>query len=213
MRIELVAFDFDGTLADTRAAIVATALQTLRELELGPVPEALFVTLIGLPLREAFLGAGVHDAAADACCDRYRACFPAHAGRIALFPAVRECLAELSAGGVSMGIVSSRGRASLHALVERLEIGAHFRAVLGDEDAVQKKPGPELVLKLAESVGVSPDRVLVVGDTTYDIEMGHAAGARTCAVTYGSHDRERLLRVRPTYQLDSLAELGALLAR
>jgi len=86
-----------------------------------------------------------------------------------------------------------------------------LRAVLGDEDARRKKPEPELVLKLAESAGVSPARVLVVGDTTYDIEMGHAAGAQTCAVTYGSHDRERLARVRPTYQLDSLAGLGALL--
>jgi phosphoglycolate phosphatase len=210
MRIEVVAFDFDGTLADTRAAIVAAAAQALRELAHPPLEERI-VPMIGLPLREAFLGAGVAEAAADACCDRYRACFPVHAGRIALFPAVRACLHELTARGVAMGIVSSRGRSSLHELVARLGIDEHFRAVLGDEDAVRKKPDPELVLKLAASLGTPPERVLVVGDTTYDIEMGHAAGAHTCAVTYGSHDRERLGRARPTHQLDSLAGLGALL--
>jgi phosphoglycolate phosphatase len=210
MPIEVVAFDFDGTLADTRAAIVAAAAQALRELDHPPLEERI-VPMIGLPLREAFLGAGVAEAAADACCDRYRACFPAHAARVTLFPEVRACLQELAARGVVMGIVSSRGRASLHELVARLDIGTHFHAVLGDEDALQKKPAPDLVLKLAASVGVLPERVLVVGDTSYDIEMGHAAGAQTCAVTYGSHDRERLGRARPTHQLDSLAGLGALL--
>jgi phosphoglycolate phosphatase len=210
MRIEVVAFDFDGTLADTRAAIVAAAAQTLRELDHSVLAESI-VPMIGLPLREAFIGAGIADEHADACCAHYRACFPAHAGRVALFPEVADCLAELAARGVVMGIVSSRGRRSLLELIARLGIGGHFRAVLGDEDAPRKKPQPDLVLTLAECVGVAPERMLVVGDTTYDIEMGHAAGARTCAVTYGSHDRERLGRARPTYQLDSLAGLGALL--
>ncbi len=112
-----------------------------------------------------------------------------------------------------MAIVSSRGRASLFDLIDRLRIGAHFRAVVGEEDVERKKPEPEPVLKLAESLDVSPARVLVVGDTTYDIEMGHAAGSYTCAVTYGSHDAARLGRSRPTYQLDSLTDLGALLSR
>lgn len=213
MRIEVVAFDFDGTLADTRAAILASALQALRELDHPPLPEERFVPMIGLPLREAFLGAGVADEHADACCVRYRACFPANAGCITLFPAVRECLDELTGLGLPLGIVSSRGRASLLELLAQLQIGAHFRAVLGDEDAVRKKPEPELVLNLAASLGVRPERILVVGDTSYDIEMGNAAGAQTCAVTYGSHDLGRLSSARPTYQLDSLAGLGALLSR
>jgi phosphoglycolate phosphatase len=144
---------------------------------------------------------------------RYRERFPDHVGRVTLFPAVRACLEELSGLGVVMAIVSSRGRASLLDLLERLRIREHFRAILGEDDVLRKKPEPEPVLRLAESLAVSPARVLVVGDTTYDIEMGHAAGAKTCAVTYGSHDVARLGRARPTYQLDSLAGLRALLAR
>jgi HAD superfamily hydrolase (TIGR01509 family) len=211
--IDVVAFDFDGTLADTTSAILATALQTLRELEHPPVPEERFVPMIGLPLKQAFLEAGVDPQAADACVVRYRERFPDHAAKVALFPAVRACLDELTRLGLVMGIVSSRGRASLFDLIERLRIGAHFRAVVGEEDVLCKKPEPEPVLKLAATLGVSPARVLVVGDTTYDIEMGHAAGAPTCAVTYGSHDAARLERARPTYRLDSLAGLRALLAR
>lgn len=209
--IDVVAFDFDGTLADTTQAILGAALQTLAEFELPPIPPERIVPMIGLPLREAFLGAGVAVELTDACCARYRECFSDHVESIRLFPAVRECLHELSALGITMGIVSSRGRTSLYELLERLEIREHFRVVLGDEDAARKKPEPELVLNLTERLGVSPARVLVVGDTTYDIEMGHAAGAQTCAVTYGSHDIERLSQARPTYRLDSLSGLRALL--
>ena len=66
--------------------------------------------------------------------------------------------------------------------------------------------------KLAPILGAAPDEV-VVGDTTYDIEMGHAAGARTCAVTYGSHDALRLASAKPTFALDSLAGLAEHLSR
>jgi phosphoglycolate phosphatase len=149
----------------------------------------------------------------DACVVRYRQCFPANAASICLFPAVRECLSELTRLGLALGIVSSRGRHSLLELLDRLQIRTHFREVLGDEDVQAKKPAPDFVLALGARVGVSPARILVVGDTSYDIEMGHAAGAHTCAVTYGSHDLDRLRRARPSHQLDSLSGLGALLAR
>ncbi|MFT3922221.1 MAG: HAD family hydrolase [Myxococcales bacterium] len=213
LHVEAVAFDFDGTLADTTGAIVNTALQTLRELELPSVPPETFVAMIGLPLRQAFIGAGVAPEAADACVVHYRACFPANARAVTLFPAVRECLEELTRQGRRLGIVSSRGRASLLELLDRLQIRAHFRQVLGDEDVLRKKPEPDLVHMLGTRLQIAPARMLVVGDTTYDIEMGHAAGAATCAVTYGSHDGARLQAARPTYQLDSLSGLGALLAR
>jgi phosphoglycolate phosphatase len=213
MGIDAVAFDFDGTLADTTTAIVNTAFQTLADLGLPPVTRERFVPMIGLPLRQAFIGAGVDAQAADACVLRYRTCFPAHAEFVTLFPAVRDCLEELTRRGLPLAIVSSRGRASLLDLLDRLQIREHFREVLGDEDVVRKKPEPDFLFELEARLRVPPARMLVVGDTSYDIEMGHAAGAPTCAVTYGSHDRARLQLSRPTHQLDSLSGLGALLAR
>ncbi len=212
-RIDAVAFDFDGTLADTRSAIFATVCQTLEDLGLPAVSEERFLPMIGLPLREAFVGVGVALHAVDACAARYRQRFAENATNVRLFPAVRECLELLSERGVPLGIVSSRGRASLLDLLDRLDIRPHFREVLGDEDVHRKKPAPDFVLALGARLALSPARILVVGDTTYDIEMGHAAFAPTCAVTYGSHDRSRLNAARPTYQLNSLSGLGALLAR
>ncbi|HEX6245721.1 MAG TPA: HAD family hydrolase [Polyangiales bacterium] len=210
-RFDVIAFDFDGTLADTTAAILTTALQTLEALSHPPVERELWRPTIGLPLRQAFLGVGVPETAADACVLHYRERFLGNAREVALYPAVRECLEQLGALGLTLGVVSSRGRSSLGPLLDQLGIRDHFREVLAEEDVPGKKPAPDLVLELAARLGVRPERILVVGDTTYDIEMGHAAGAATCAVTYGNHDAQRLSGVRPTYQLDSLSTLANLL--
>lgn len=210
---DVVAFDFDGTLADTTAIILATALQTLEDLGHPPGLCDRLAGMIGLPLKEAFLGIGVPEHAADACVTRYRERFPENARQVALFPAVRACLEELTRLGLTLGVVSSRGRASLLEMLEQLQIRDLFREVLAEEDVAAKKPAPDLVLELAARLAVSPARILVVGDTTYDIEMGNAAGAQTCAVTYGNHSADRLRQARPTHQLDCLSGLGALLVR
>jgi len=210
--IDAVAFDFDGTLADTHHAIQATMAQTFADFGVELAPERV-TAMIGLTLHCVFAEAGIAPDAIERAVVRYREIFPGNLARVVLFPGVLECLRELSAAGMPLGIVSSRGRVSLLDLVERLEIGPLFREVLGDEDVVGKKPAPDFVLRLSERLGVPPARMLVVGDTTYDIEMGHAAGARTCAVTYGSHDALRLASAQPTFALDSLADLYRLLSR
>ncbi len=210
-RYEMVAFDFDGTLADTTAAISATVLGTLSSLELEPVAREHVLPLIGLPLAEAFSSLGVSSARVPTCVLRYRELFVSHAPNIQLFPEVRACLEDLGHRGVPMVIVSSRGRTSLLDLLDRLDARHYFAAVLGEEDAPRKKPAPDLVVAASRATGIPVHRVLVVGDTTYDIEMGHAAGSHTCAVTYGNHDWARLASARPHHRLDSLAGLGALI--
>jgi phosphoglycolate phosphatase len=101
----------------------------------------------------------------------------------------------------------------LRTLIDQLGVSTHFDLILGEEDAANKKPAPDLVLVTAAHFGVAPDRILVVGDTTYDIEMGHAAGSHTCAVTYGNHDRTRLQMARPHHYTDALTTLSASLSQ
>jgi phosphoglycolate phosphatase len=205
--VAAVAFDFDGTLADTSVAVVATFTQTLRELGVAEFAPEQIVMRMGLPLGQVFLDAGVPYDRVDHAVARYRIHFGANSARIVLFPGVLACLQALGAARIPIGITSSRGRESLWALLEQLQIATRFAHVLGEEDALRKKPAPDLVLELAQRLSVPAARMLVVGDTTYDIEMGHAAGAQTCAVSYGSHDAKRLQGSNPHYMLDSLAEL------
>ena len=202
-----VAFDFDGTLADTRDAVVTTALQTLADLGFAPLAPEEIVVRMGLPLVEVFVAAGVPAERRGQAVQRYRQRFLDNAGRVELYPGVLACLQALSAAGIPLGITSSRVKATLVPLLDQLGVHAYFREVLGGEDAVQAKPAPDLVHGLAQRLQLSAVSMLVVGDTTYDIEMGHAAGAWTCAVTYGSHDAARLRGANPHHVLDSLADL------
>lgn len=204
---DAIAFDFDGTLADTTGVICATVSATLAALSLGEVRREQLLPLIGLPLAEAFAGLGVEARLLETCVLRYRELFVSHAPNVCLFPEVGRCLSELGRLGMPLAIVSSRGRTSLLDLVQRLEVHRHFVAVLGEEDVPRKKPAPDLVIHLSQTLGVPTSRILVVGDTTYDMDMAHAAGARSCAVTYGNHDWGRLQASRPHHRVDAFAEL------
>lgn len=209
--IDCIAFDFDGTLADTSPAIIATALRAFRELGLPAFAPERLRRLIGLPLDEAFRGLDVPPEQLPAAAQRYRALFPEEQASVTLFPGAEHCLRELRERGTPLAIVSSRSRASLLQLLELLGIVRYFSAVLGAEDAPRRKPAPDPLFQLSALLDVPLARILVIGDTTYDIEMGHAAGARTCAVTYGNHDRAQLEQARPHHHLDALVDLTGLL--
>jgi phosphoglycolate phosphatase len=209
----LYIFDFDGTLADTCGAVVATYNATLRMLELPEQPAAHIVNLMGLPLGTTFERVGVPDAMVDGAVKEYRRLFPTTGTPlVSPFEGVPETLARLRERGATLTVASSRGRDSLRNLLELLGLANHFVLALGEEDVTQKKPEPEAVLRILEARGAAPEEALVVGDTVYDLQMGRAAGCATCGVTYGSHPAEELrpLVSRPEYLLgrfDALLEL------
>lgn len=206
--VEGVVFDFDGTLADTRAAIVPTVFETIEQLGLAPLPEAEVVAHIGLPLAAVFRAAGADEAGATAAIAVYQERFTRHVDRIALFPGAAPLLQALRERGLPVGIASSRMRSSLLSLVERLGLAPLVDEVLGHEDAVQKKPAPDLVHAIAERWSLPSERLVVVGDTTFDVEMGKAAGARVCAVTHGSHGAKELAGAGADALFDDLPTLA-----
>ncbi|MFW6052226.1 MAG: HAD family hydrolase [Myxococcota bacterium] len=192
-RYPLYVFDFDGTLADTRGAVVATYLQTLAALGLPPVEPAQIVALMGLPLGTTFERVGVPPSRVPAAVGEYRRRFKTvGTPLVALFDGVRETLLQLREGGSRLAVASSRGRDSLRTLLAHLGIAEHFQIVIGEEDVVRKKPEPEAVARILEHLDVPPFAGVVVGDTVFDLEMGRAAGCATCGVTYGSHAADQL---------------------
>jgi HAD superfamily hydrolase (TIGR01509 family) len=204
-------FDFDGTLADSREAIVSTVEGTLSAMGLPAVPAEAVVALIGTPLGAVFERLGVPASRVDEAVTTYRTLF-AHEGerRVKLFAAAESVLSTLDQRGVFLAVASSRGRVSLDSLLARLAIAARFRIVVGEKDVANPKPHPEAVHKILAAAGARPEHALVIGDTTYDLEMGASAGVATCAVTYGSHGRDQLAACRPTHLVDRLADVLAL---
>ncbi|MFO7780818.1 MAG: HAD family hydrolase [Spirochaetia bacterium] len=209
-----VVFDFDGTVADTRSSIISTFEETFRRLELPYPGEETIAATIGIPLHISFqVAADMSEDESNAATEVYREVFrDRELVDVRLFDGMREVLDELSRRGMPLGIASSRSRPSLSRLIDYLGLTDHFGVVAGREDAPREKPYPDLLLGVARALGIEPQHLLVVGDTTFDIEMAHNAGALSCAVRYGNHSAESLARVSPTVTIDAPAQLLQLLA-
>ena len=206
-----IIFDFDGTLADTRQGIVDTAQEVLRRMGREPADEAALAATIGLPLRENFTrGAGLSEDDADRAVTIYREIFDQVAvPSITAFPGVKEVLDTLSARGIPMAVATSRGQRSLEMLMHHLGLDRFIppERCFGVETASRPKPAPDIVYIILGKLGAKPEETLVVGDTTFDIEMGRAAGCFTCGVSYGNQSAGQLAGASPDYLLDDLRKL------
>ncbi len=209
-----VVFDFDGTLADTRHSILSTYAETFRRLGRPHPGEDRVAATIGVPLHIAFRSVtDMTEEESLEACDVYREAFAnRELDEVRLFHGVDEVLDRLHERGVPLAIASSRSHHSLRRLIEHLGLAGRFTAVAGREDARREKPYPDMLLGVSHRLGIDAGDLLMVGDTTFDIHMGHNAGAPTCAVTYGNHSREELAGANPTFMVDSPRELGGALA-
>ena len=187
MAIKLIILDFDGTLADTQPLILDSMQSTIRELRLPARTDAECQAMIGLPLKECFMRLlPIDDAMGDRCAEVYRRLFDEknHAGVVTLFPHVMETLRKLHDRGLLLAICSSRGRPTLEGFVRTFRLEPYVSMVVSANDVQHGKPHPEPVQLILDGLAVAAADTLVVGDASYDIMMGRAAGCRTCGVTY-----------------------------
>ena len=209
MEIELLVLDFDGTIANTAAGIVATMTNTFERLNL-PVPGVTEIKLtIGLPLTQsiAMLG-GLSGKELDAAVNTYRDIFEeVGAPATVLFPTVAETLKTISSQGIACTVATSRGHASVEALCRKMGIDCYISKYVAEDDVKEKKPKPEAVELILKSTGVKKEHTAVVGDTTFDIEMGKAAGCHTIGAAYGNHTLEMLKDAGADYIIGHFSEL------
>ena len=204
--IKAILFDFDGTLVNSAPGIVKTMEQVFIKMNI-PVPteEAMRAT-IGLPLRLALKELGhLDDKSADDATELYRSLFPIYEVEyVTVFPALKE-------KGLRMAIVTSRDTTSLRLIADRRDMTPFFETYVTGADGFPPKPAPDMVLALLKRMNLKEDEVLVVGDTTFDIDMGNSAGCKTVAVTYGNHSQERLMTSHPTFVIEHFSKLANLL--
>ena len=206
----LVILDFDGTLADTQPLIVSSLQRTISALHLPSRTDDECKSIIGLPLKECFTTLlGVDDAKAERCAEVYRRVFDEdnHPGVVTLFPRVLETLAALHERRLQLAICSSRARPTLDGFVRTFQLEDYFSMIIGANDVQHHKPNPEPVQIIMKQLEVNPEEALVVGDASYDILMGRAAGCRTCGVTYGNQSAADLRGAGADYLVDDFADL------
>jgi len=209
MKYKAIYFDFDGTIANTAPGIIATMTETFRRLEV-PIPsEQDMRATIGLLLIDALKQLGnLSDEMAQKALETYQSLFKEIELKMTkLFPEVPETLKNIHSLGSRFAVVTSRGLESLQLILSNNGLWNLFETCTTRNDKLTPKPAPDMVLTLLKRMNLNAKDVLVIGDTTYDIEMGNSAGCDTCAVTYGNHTIEQLMSAKPKFVINKFSDL------
>ena len=193
--IKAIILDFDGTLGDTTDLIIRTIQATIKELGLPSRTDAECAAMIGLRLTDTppalFPEENVD---VNEYASTYRRLFHIFNtdDAVKIYPGVMKTLTELKDRGFTLTIASSRSHSTLDDYVMKLGFSDLISLVMGAEDVSEGKPAPEAVNKTLQKLNIKAEEALVVGDTSFDIDMGRNAGAKTCGVTYGNGTTESL---------------------
>jgi phosphoglycolate phosphatase len=208
---ELIIFDWDGTLMDSVAKIVRCFSAAVADAQAPDPGEAAIRHIIGLGLQEAVdeLLPQTDAATRAQVIERYRAHFlHLDSTGMELFPGVREGLEALAARGYLLAVATGKARRGLDRVLSDSRT-AHLFCATRCADEAFSKPHPRMLEDILDQTGFTPDQALMVGDTTYDMQMARSASMDGLAVTYGVHARELLLEHDPLACLDSFTEVCA----
>jgi phosphoglycolate phosphatase len=206
-RIKFIVFDWDGTLMDSEAQIVACLHAAIADLELEPMDDDTAKNVIGLGLREAIdtLVPGRDDRFHQAFVDAYRTHWFQSESSV-LFAGAREVLDIIRQNEFLLGVATGKARRGLDRVLNDTGLTSCFHATRCADEA-PSKPHPQMLLDLMEALEVLPEETIMVGDTEYDMEMATNAGVAKIAVRSGVHSGERLNRHAPLVCLDRIADM------
>lgn len=204
MRYRLIAFDWDGTLHDSVAHIAASVRGAATDIGLAAPTEADARHIIGLGLGDAMrhLFPALPEARYPELVERYRHRFLAADAPAALFDGADEALAQLDARGHLLAVATGKSRAGLDHVLGLTGLRGRFHATRCADEGLPK-PNPDMLHALMRITGVDASEVLMVGDTTHDLDMAHSAGVDALAVTYGAHPAAALVAAAPCAVVDS----------
>lgn len=192
----LVLFDVDGTLVDSQHLLWAVHLDTFEALGLPPPERQQVLSLIGLSLPVLFTALVGPEGPVQRLEAEYRARYVARVSapdyRETLFPGADATLRRLAARpDVVLGLATGKSRRGVARILEGQGWAPLLETVQTADDA-PSKPHPGMVLQAMAETGAEAGHTFVVGDTTFDMEMARAAGARGIGVSWGHHPVEAL---------------------
>ncbi len=213
--MKLVIFDVDGTLVDSQHFIVEAQTRAFAAHGLPAPSRAEMLSIVGLSLVQAFEQL-VPDGPAASLAQAYRDAWsvmrldPDYADE--MYPGAVEAVNALAQrDDLLLGIATGKSLRGVHHLFD--ERGWHGRfATVQTSDGHPSKPHPAMVLKALAETGMAPADALMIGDTSYDMAMGAAAGVRTLGVTWGYHTRDQLIASGAERLVESYEDLMAVLA-
>jgi phosphoglycolate phosphatase len=214
-----VVFDYDGTLFDTRPAIVHCIQRTFAEAGRPLLDvDAIAATVgTGIPLHDTLtaLEQGFADdrMTLEEMVGVYRRIYLAEAAPfLKPYIGVAETLQGLYADGIKNLVISNKGSAAIHKSLGESDLDLFVDMVFGDEPNLPKKPDPDILIShaLPHFAGLAKDQILVVGDTETDLLFAKAAGVASCWASYGYGDPDRCRALGPDHIITTIEQLPAL---
>ena len=209
-RFDLIAFDWDGTLFDSTAIIVRSIQAAVQDVG-GTVPSDLDAAyVIGMALMPA-LAHAAPDVPPEKYPElnlRYRYHYARHQDDLVLFDGVLPLLERLRARGHLLAVATGKSRRCLDEALHSVQLRGMFDGSrTADETA--GKPHPLMLQELMAEFGVPPERLLMIGDTTHDLQMAQSAGCDSVGVSYGAHESSAFAAFAPRHVAHSVADLAA----
>ncbi|HIW71233.1 MAG TPA: HAD family hydrolase [Candidatus Levilactobacillus faecigallinarum] len=203
-------FDFDGTLADTRAVAVTATQKAFAAKGLTEPSDDVVAGYMGIPIEVSFdkmadrpLTAAEH----EPLYQEFRRQYGLADSQIKIFDGMADTLAELKHRGARLFVVSSKHSTPLQRNLNQIGLGATFEALCGSDTVAHYKPAPDGILNLLDRYDLQPEQSVMIGDAIYDIQMGQNAHVNTAAAMYGAADPAAVRAQQPTFFLEHPTDL------
>lgn len=212
MKYKAVVFDWDGTLVDSAMRIVESMQCAAQEHGLPSKTAYEIKQIIGLGLPEAIVELwpelSIEDEAVTIMASLYGKHYHSEDRvEMVMFDHALELLSLIKEMGLKVAVATGKGRNGLNGALEQFEL-AHMFDDTRCADETLSKPHPLMLNELSDSLAVSVDEMLMIGDTQFDLDMAHNAGMDSVGITHGAHEAEKLLLSRPMHMVANLKELA-----
>ncbi|HVN80598.1 MAG TPA: HAD-IA family hydrolase [Terriglobia bacterium] len=211
---DVIIFDLDGTLVDSRVDLANSVNYTRTRLGLPPVSNELVYTYVGdgaFLLLQRALGPEFGETEVREAVKIFLENYSQHLlDHTFLYPGVEEVLEQLK--HLALTVLTNKPVGPSISILKGLGVLEKFKLVYGGDSFPQKKPHPAGIQKILIETGIPPHRALMVGDSRNDIMTGRNAGIPTCGVTYGLAP-DQLKDPLPDYVIDDMRELPGLITR
>ena len=209
-RFDLIVFDWDGTIINS-TGLIAECIQLAAAEVSFKVPTTIEAKhIIGLSLQQsiAALFPGISDDDFKRFAEAFRAHYVPRDDEPPLYDGIPELLESLQHPDRFLAVATGKPRAGLERAFGYTGLKPHFHYTRCADEGFPK-PNPDMLFKLMALTGVQPDRVLMIGDTTHDLQLAENAGVAAIGLTYGAHSRQKLMQHSSKAIVDNVAELGA----
>ena len=206
---DLIVWDWDGTLANSTVMITDAIVKAAEQVGLPTLDPMAASNIIGLGLKESIfaLFGDIPTPQAQALATQYTANYYAEEAQIPLFNGAKNLIIMLHKRGYKLAVATGKGRRGLNLALEHCGLTPYFHATKTVDECFSK-PHPQMLDDLMDELVITQERTLMIGDTSYDLQMAANAGVPAVAVSYGAQAADKLVGYNPIKMFKQFSDLS-----